>query len=375
MTDQSIGPAAAAQRALPARYYADDDVLTRERAMLMDHWQLVGHRKQLAERGAFLTVTLNDQDFFLIRGQDDVVRGFANVCPHRGHRLVEGQGVKARITCPYHAWTFTHTGALMGMQRTRTTEAPNRAEIGLTEVNVDTLGGFLFINPNCNAPALDDYAPGLAAQLEQHCPDLPQYAIEDGPALGHSYTCDANWKVLIDNYLECHHCGVAHDTFNDMMDIAASSFELFDTYTFQTAPTAGRADNRAFPLDLDHDVTVGHFWFLFPNTVFGQFPGAQGFYASRFDAVSPHRTERRTFSLIADPPTDPGMAERNRLRGIWSSEVVSQEDRRLCENVQRGMRQHAFTQGWYVTDPDAHGISEHAMRHFHQMYLEALEST
>ncbi|QYX57876.1 aromatic ring-hydroxylating dioxygenase subunit alpha [Roseovarius sp. SCSIO 43702] len=364
-----------AQRAMPAHFYIDEGVLARERDMLFDHWQLVGHEKQLAEPGAFLTVTLHDQDYFLLRGQDDVIRGFANVCPHRGHRLVDGQGFKARITCPYHAWTFTHTGALMGLQRTRTTQAPDRADIGLTEVKVDSLAGFLFMNPNGNAAPLDDYAPGLAEQIARHCPDLPRYAIEEGPALGHSYTCDANWKVLIDNYLECHHCGTAHDTFNDMMDIAASTFELFETYTFQTAPTARKPDNRAFPLDLAHDVTVGHFWYLFPNTVLGQFPGAHGFYASRFDALTPHRTERRTFSLIADPPTDPGMAERNRLRSEWSSSVVSQEDRRLCENVQRGMRQRAFTQGWYVTDPEAHGISEHAMRHFHQIYQSALETT
>lgn len=374
MTRMRLGGHDTDRRALPARYYIDEDVLRRERDMLLDHWQLVGHEKQLTEPGAFLTVTLCEQDFFVLRGADDVIRAFANVCPHRGHRLVEGQGVKARITCPYHAWTFTHTGTLMGMQRTKTTEAPDRAQIGLTEIRVDMLAGFIFLNPTGNAAPLAEYAPGLAAQVARHCPDMGRYVIEDGPALGHSYTCDANWKVLIDNYLECHHCAVAHETFNDMMDIGASTFELFDTYTFQTAPTARKPDNRAFPLDLAHDVTVGHFWFLFPNTVFGQFPGAPGFYASRFDALTPHRTERRTFSLITDPPTDPGMAARNAQRSAWSANVVSREDRALCENVQRGMRQRAFTQGWYVTDPQAHGISEHAMRHFHQIYLTALET-
>lgn len=374
MARPATDPERADQRALPARYYTDAEVLRRERDMLRDHWQLVGHEKQLGEPGAFLTVSLHDQDFFLLRGQDDVIRGFANVCPHRGHRLVEGQGVKARITCPYHAWTFTHTGALMGMQRTATTQAPARDRIALFSVPVDMLGGFLFINPNGNAAPLSEHAPGLAQQLATHCPDLPLYALEDGPALGHSYRCRANWKVLIDNYLECHHCGTAHETFNDMMDIAASSFQLFDRFIFQTAPTAGKAENRAFPLNLKHDVTIGHFWFLFPNTVFGQFPGAPGFYASRFDPVSADETERRTFSLIIDPPTDPDMARRNDLRSAWSSQVVSREDRALCKSVQRGMHQAPFQQGWYVTDPQAHGISEHAMRHFHQLYLSALET-
>lgn len=362
------------KRALPARYYTEDSVLMRERAMLLDHWQLAGHVAQIKEPGAFLTVSFADQDFFIVRGSDGVIRGFANVCPHRGHRLVEGCGVKQRLTCPYHAWTFTLDGKLRGLQRGTSTQAPDRNQIRLSEVPVDTLAGFLFINPNGTAPPLAEYAPGLAEQVAAHVPDVSAYVLEEGPALGHSYSCEANWKVLIDNYLECHHCGPAHDTFNDMMDIPASTFELCGTYTFQTAPTKGRADTRAFPLNLAHDVTVGHFWFLFPNTVFGQFPGVPGFYASRFDPVTPHRTERRTFSLTVAEPTDADMPRRQALRSKWSTSVVSQEDRSLCENVQRGMRQSTFSQGWYVTDPEAHGLSEHAMRHFHHLYLSALEA-
>ena len=134
-----------------------------------------------------------------------------------------------------------------------------------------------------------------------------------------------------------------------------------------------KAQNKAFPLDLEHDVTTGHFWFLFPNTVFGQFPGTQGFYASRFDPVTPDLTQRRSLSMATSIPTDPGMHERAQLRSDWSSNVVSQEDRALCENVQKGLHQRGYIQGWYITDPDAHDISEHAMRHFHDIYLDAID--
>ena len=92
------------------------------------------------------------------------------------------------------------------------------------------------------------------------------------------------------------------------------------------APTAMKAQNQAFPLNLEHDVTVGHFWYLFPNTVFGQFPGVPGFYISRFDPLFPDRTSRVTTSLIPQE----------------------------------------------MPDPDAHNISEHAMRYFHDLHLDAM---
>ncbi|MGB3280267.1 MAG: aromatic ring-hydroxylating dioxygenase subunit alpha [Pseudorhodobacter sp.] len=360
-------------RSLPAEYYISQDWLAQEKHLFLKGWQLVGHVGQIPAPGDYFTAELFDQAFFVIRDSDGSLRGYYNVCPHRGHQLVEGTGNKGRITCPYHAWTFTRAGALMGQPRGPQTQAPARCDIALAPVAIEVLAGFIFLNASGTAPPLAEFAPGLAAQVAEACPGLEALVAETGPALGHSYDCAANWKVLIDNYLECHHCGTAHKSFDDMMDIANSRFALHPNFTFQTAPTAMKAENAAFALDLTHDVTIGHFWWLFPNTVFGQFPGVPGFYASRFDPVGPDATRRRTWSLTVAAPTDPDMAQRQKLRSDWSVNVVSQEDRRLCESVQRGMHQAGFTQGWYVTDPEAHGISEHAMRHFHQTYLTALE--
>ncbi|GMG82132.1 ring-hydroxylating oxygenase subunit alpha [Paralimibaculum aggregatum] len=362
----------ATQRTLPARYYTDEAVLEAERRLLLDSWQLAGHAAQLPAPGDLLTTEVGGQDIVLVHGHDGAIRAFFNVCPHRGHRLVAEDGNRRVLTCPYHAWSFGLDGTLRGMRRTRTTEAPARAAIGLAEIRLDRLAGFLFVNLSGQAPALAEHAPGLEAQIRAHVPGLAAMVPEDGPALGHSYRCEANWKVLLDNYLECHHCGPAHRSFDDLMRISGSRFALFPNHTFQVAPTAMKADNAAFPLDLEHDVTVGHFWWLFPNTVLGQFPGVPGFYASRLDPVTPDRTERRTLSLIVAEPTDAGMMERHRARSDWSVNVVSREDRSLCESVQRGMRSMGFERGWYVTDPEAHGLSEHAMRHFHSRYLDAI---
>ena len=361
------------QRCLPAEYYTERAWLARDHQLLIDSWQLVGHVAQLPNPGDVITATVSEQDILLARGQDQQIRAFFNVCPHRGHRLVAEEGNKRVLTCPYHAWSFGLDGSLRGMKKTKTTTAPDRSDICLNQIALDQLAGFLFVNLSGTATPLVEFALGLEDQILTKVPEITDLVMEEGPALGHTYNCNANWKVLLDNYLECHHCGAAHESFDDMMCIAESKFELYPNYTFQHAPTAMKEESTAFPLNLEHDVTLGQFWWLFPNTVFGQFPGARGFYASRFDPVTPDRTERRSLSLTVAKPTDLDMERRAKLRSDWSNNVVSQEDRALCENVQRGMKSMGFAQGWYVTDPEQHGISEHAMRHFHTTYLSALD--
>ena len=356
-------------RTLAAAYYLDQNVIGAELADLLHHsWQFACHVSDVPNPGDFFTLAIQGQDYFVVRTLVGDLKAFANVCPHRGHRLVEGQGNKTRITCPYHAWTFGLDGALRGA-RGMARKRQDFARFGLIEVALDTLAGFVFLNPGNAAPPLSDYAPGLEGQMLRACPDLADYVPHrDGSAFGHTYVCQANWKVMIDNYLECYHCQTAHPDFNEMMSIPDSKFALFPNFTYQRAPTQGKSQNHAFPLDLDHDVLVGEFWWLFPNITLGRFPGTQNFYVSRFDPLEPGVTSRLTLSLKPREATDTGMAERERLRSVWTTTVVSQEDKALCENVQRGMAQRGFRHGWYVTDLDDHGVSEHAMRYFHDLY-------
>jgi len=81
---------------------------------------------------------------------------------------------------------------------------------------------------------------------------------------------------------------------------------------------------------------------------------------------------RKSVTLKPPVPTDPEMEQRHKQRAEWFP-TVSAEDKALCENVQRGMHQRGYQQGWYVTDPEAHDISEHAMRYFHDLYLAAMK--
>ena len=365
---------------LGAQFYLDPAVMDLEKQDLFHAtWQFVCHVSDIRDTGDFFTFTLHGEEYFLVLNGEETLCGYANVCPHRGHRLVDGTGNKRVITCPYHAWTFDLNGALRGARGLSRREK-GFDQIGLSSIAVDVLAGLVFVNTSNTAPPLREFAPGLEGQIFNACPNILDYVPNrDGAEFGHTYICDANWKVMIDNYLECYHCQMAHPDFNEMMAIPDSAFTLFPSFTYQNAPTKRRSDNLAFPLDLDHDVLVGEFWWLFPNITLGRFPGTQNFYISRLDPVTPSRTSRYTLSLKPADDTDPAAPERDRLRSVWTRDVVAKEDQALCQSVQCGMSHRSFHQGWYVSDLNDHGISEHAMRHFHDLYetwiAETLEGT
>lgn len=365
----------AGTRTLPAYYYTDPVVLEIEKTELFfKNWHYVCHMDRLDAPGKFVTASLFDQDFFLVRGKDGDIRAFYNVCAHRGHRLLDGAGQKTRITCPYHSWTYDLGGQLIGLRSSGQKQKFARSDICLSSIRVDRILDFVFINLDPGAIPLAEYAPGLADSIASKVPDLGIYSSqEQSDYFGGTYGC--NWKIVIDNFLECYHCETAHASFSDLMDIANSRLSFHDTYSYQYIPTAGKADNAAFPLDLSEDDLDGHFWFLFPNTFFSVFPGVKNFSVSRSEPAGAHQT-RRMFDMLAPASADhKDCRERVEARSKWGLEIVNEEDKALCENVQRGMHQRGYSQGYYLVEPDNHNLTEEGVHFFHRNYADRLEAT
>ncbi len=355
-------------RCLPARFYTDPGILEIEKeALFFRTWQYACHAGAIPEPGDFAAVSIFDQDLFLVRGSDGDVRAFYNVCPHRGHRLVEGQGRARRIVCPYHAWTYNLDGSLF---RARGPQGACRSEasgVRLSEVRVDRILDFLFVNLDPDAPPLGEQVPGIGRAMLRAVPDLQNFLLRnDAEYFGGVYDC--NWKVALDNALECYHCEVAHKSFSDIMNMPGIAYEFRGGYSYQHIPTAGKAQNLAYALDLDSDMLDGHFWYVFPNTYFSIFPGTPNFSVSRFEPQGPERMRRR-FDTFTPPDVD---LDREAARSRWGFEVVNEEDRALCENVQRGMRQRGYDRGWYLVDPEHANLTEEGVRFFHRKYLESI---
>ena len=242
-------------RALPARYYVDREILEREREQIFFRsWQYACHVSELDAPGAFVAFEIMGQNLFVLRNSEGEIRAFYNVCPHRGHKLLEGAGRKKVIVCPYHQWSYSLDGNLRHDRSTASSETPQADSICLSPVRVDRLLDFVFVNLDPEAQPVADFWPGLEAHVKSIVPDLDSYSLSPGGSVLHPVDVRANWKIQVDNFLECYHCRIGHESFADMLDVANQKQALHPNYSYVFIPSSGKADNKAYPLLPEHDV-------------------------------------------------------------------------------------------------------------------------
>ncbi|MEL6702259.1 MAG: Rieske (2Fe-2S) protein, partial [Pseudomonadota bacterium] len=130
-------------RSLDARYYTDPAVFDAEKSgLLAKTWQFAGHASQVENVGDYFTFELAGESLFCIKGRDGTVRTFYNVCQHRAHQLVSGEGTTRLVVCPYHAWTYELTGQLRSGPNVKAVPGFDRSEICLTSVQTELFCGF-----------------------------------------------------------------------------------------------------------------------------------------------------------------------------------------------------------------------------------------
>ena len=155
---RSHDPAATAGedlRALAAEYYISEEIYAQEKENLFfKSWQYACHVSEIEAPGSYITTSILGQNVFILRDHDGDLRAYYNICPHRGHKLVEGAGRKRTIVCPYHKWTFSLDGSLRGMRSSETSAVPDTAEVCLNTVRVDRLLDFVFVNLDPDAPPI-----------------------------------------------------------------------------------------------------------------------------------------------------------------------------------------------------------------------------
>lgn len=146
---------------LPANFYTQAAVFEHEKeAIFAKSWICVGHRSEVAEKNAYITRQVIGESIIVVRGRDDVLRAFYNVCPHRGHQLLEGSGkAKNVITCPYHAWTFKLDGELAHARNCENVVNFDKENSTLVQLRVEEYAGFIFINMDMEAGSVEDQLP------------------------------------------------------------------------------------------------------------------------------------------------------------------------------------------------------------------------
>jgi choline monooxygenase len=329
-------------------------------------WQWICHVEKLRSPGSYVAATVAGMPIAVVRDRAGALRAFYNVCKHRAHELLSGSGKTRYIVCPYHAWTFDLSGGLKSARRAETMESFDTSEICLDQVQVQEFGGFVYVNLDPTAAPLAEQAKDLAEEIAFWAPDVAQLT----HAKRLTYEVNTNWKNVIDNFLECYHCHIAHKEFVDLVDMDTYEVMTHGIWSSHFAE-AGKHENVAYDVS-EATVNQHAVWWLWPNTCLLRYPGRGNFMVFQVVPDGPERT-LETWDFYLET-ADLSEAEQQSVKYI--DEVLQEQDISLVESVQRGMRTPAFDQGRIVFDRSrsGSGLSEHGVHHFHGLLIDAYKS-
>ena len=330
---------------LPWSWYTDPEILRVEQDRIFrTAWQYAGPAEHVTEPKTFLTCRAGDVPAVVVRDEDGVLRGFVNVCRHRGSIVAEGRGRRATLQCPYHAWTYGLDGALRAAPRAEREPGFDASGVSLLPLAVDTWGPFVFVNPDPEAAPLAE----TLGRLPELVPDLASLRFHHRG----EYELAANWKIACENFLECYHCPVAHPSFSAVVDVDPDAYllEAHDTFWSQFARLR---DDGAAP--------AGQFHLVFPNLKLNVYPGPPNL---SIGPVLPAGPERAAGYLDYFFPPDAG---EDWIRDLTEFDnQVGREDTKLVESVQRGVRSGMIERGHLLPE------SEQLVAGFQRRIREAL---
>jgi len=348
---------------LPARYYTAPEVFDRVRERLFYRsWQFACHVSRVSEPGDYLAFSIFDQDLFVIRDADGMLRCFFNVCRHRGHLLLEGSGRTRLVVCPYHAWAYGLDGKLRNAPRTEGLPDFNGADICLTEVQLEVFCGFIFVNLDARAPAMAEAFPSVEQAIRDFCPDIEERTF----AHEHDTQERCNWLVAVENYNECYHCKVVHRTFaSGVIDPQSYNIQAFgDTKCLRHSAKAQTGESAWYDTS---GSDYGSF-FLWPAFSLQVYPsGLVNTYHWHPLSVKDTRVYRGWYSRNG--------AVDDSLQTVidLDRDTTFAEDLALVASVQRGLRSLGYRPGPLVVNPNEGIDSEHSIAKLHEWMREAVD--
>jgi phenylpropionate dioxygenase-like ring-hydroxylating dioxygenase large terminal subunit len=302
---------------LPFSWYSDAEVLRRERSLIFARsWQYAGRAAQVAQPGSFVATDAGGIPIVVTRDEGGELRAFLNVCRHRGAVLTEDCGERSTIQCRYHAWTYDLDGSLRTAPRSEREPNFDKSDWSLVPASADTWGPFLFVNPDADAVPLAERLGELPEILARDI-DVDGLAFHSRVEFG----ANANWKIVVENFLECYHCATAHPAFSAEVDVHP------DRYLLEAHPTFSAQYCRAKATG-----DQGQFHLLYPNTGINVFPGPANLSIGPILPAGPGRTERYLDYFFAPEADEAWLSD-----FFGFDEQVGKEDTVLVESVHRGM--------------------------------------
>jgi choline monooxygenase len=333
-------------RALAAALYCDPAVLAFEqRAVFGRTWQLAASADALSGAGDHAVTEFGATPVILVRGEDQQLRAFHNVCRHRAGPLAlkDGRGARA-LRCKYHGWTYTLAGQLRSAPDMQGAADFDVSRICLPQIAVEQWQPLVFGALSPEVPALSDVLQGIAEQAQ---------ATFARPLQFHrrvSYELACNWKVYVDNYLEGYHLPHIHPALNKLLDYRSYRTECARWHSLQYSPLedAGNFYGQG----------GAYYFFVYPNTMLNCMPGRL-----QTNRVTPLAADRCRVDFDYYYPVGPADAPelQRREQDQAFSDQVQAEDAAICAAVQKGLASGSYTAGRLCPKREA------AVKHFHDL--------
>jgi phenylpropionate dioxygenase-like ring-hydroxylating dioxygenase large terminal subunit len=340
----------AAPRALPAWVYNHPEMYRLEmERILMPSWQIACHVNSIPRPGDYVTFDMGGESVLVLRDREHTIRAYHNVCRHRGARLLDGSGnCPGPITCPYHGWSYRQDGSLVGVPMRDTFPNFDRAEHSLKSVRVEVAFGFVFV-------ALRGDPMPLAKVWGPILEELAPFRIEEMVPLGPiTYdTWNVDWKIAIDNYLESYHVPIGHPGLNRMFtpdyeDQLGVNGIARGISWLREQPSSKWSERMYQRLVGDIATHVPEkqrrswrFYSALPNLGIDIFPDQMDFF--QVLPAGPGKCVIRG-AVFGLPDSRPEMRALRFLSNRINTQV-NNEDRWLCERVQRGLASSSYQPG------------------------------
>ncbi len=374
--DDRIGDLIAAHRpghGLVRAFYMDPTIFERDMERLFRrHWHCLAHASVIPKPGDFELFRLGDEQIILTRVADGTIHAMLNVCRHRGAEVCTKPKGNARFfVCPYHAWTYSNDGSLRAARLMP--KDFDRSEHGLKKLHVRVASGLVFIS---FAETPLDFDP-IEQSLRTSC---GQYGWGEAKVAHRElYPLQANWKLAVENYVECYHCGPAHPEYSqthaleqplemieklnqameartcalgievvsgDRWQNSAAGQEAIHTfrYALYDGVSTGSQDGKPIaPLmgrfsEYDGGVTSIH---LGGTTFLVCYPDHGMIY--RFVPKTADSCEMELIWLVRGDAEEGRDYDLEKLTWLWK--VTTEEDKKIIEHTARGVRSHYFVPG------------------------------
>ncbi|MEX1173810.1 MAG: aromatic ring-hydroxylating dioxygenase subunit alpha [Chloroflexota bacterium] len=343
---------------LAGRDYASETVYAEERERIwFGGWIGIGRAEEIPNPGDYLVRDLAGESIIVVRNRDGDLRGFYNVCAHRGTKLLDETGtgacghVNKAFKCPYHAWAFDLDGRLIGTPNVEEDEGFERSAYPLHEIGAEAYAGFLFVN----LAEADDRRP-LLEQLRQGTESITNFERYrmDELRVGRRivYEVKANWKIVVENYNECLHCPTIHPELVQMVPLYRFG-EVWDGETGDDGnwmvegatsfTRTGRSTLPPFPDLREHDYRMYYGTFQFPNVMLNLHPDAAMVYYALPNGPD-HTTVVSEYLFRPETIASEDFAPEPVVE-LW--DLISKQDWEVCERAQTGVSSRAYRSGVY----------------------------